>query len=236
MKRKLVPKSKVADPESSLEEKECSDEEVYKVDEIVAVKKSRLKNSGGYVLLIKWDGYEESQNTWEPMESMLSGWNCERKDIYSFFAENNIDVDKCSDFDFIEGKMKREGTKSDKPKSSSKTNSKANHSKNQIQKHYRNGYICDVSHEVKDGNLQPETNADYAKEPNFLYKMKCHICYINFVATNDSGGDNQYKISLDNPCYICSASTACTYYVCGTCYNKKIILGGKPKRNRSPTY
>ena len=73
------------------EDKDDTDEEqTFKVDAIVAVKKSRMKGSGGFLLLIKWNGYEESENTWEPMQDMLNGWNCKRHLIYSFLGRTKL--------------------------------------------------------------------------------------------------------------------------------------------------
>ena len=219
------------------EDKDDTDEEqTFKVDAIVAVKKSRMKGSGGFLLLIKWNGYEESENTWEPMQDMLNGWNCKRHLIYSFFRKNKIDVTKCDDFDFIKGTMKKQAsTKNDNLESSPKTKSKGHHSKNQEChkiSHYRSGFICDASHEVLDGNLKEETVGTNADKPNFLYGMKCKICCTNFVGTKESSLKDQYKVSQNNPCYVCGKNTACTYYVCGKCYKAEIVMGDKPKRKR----
>ena len=88
MKRKRVTnKSKtvptVVNPGKKNEQSE--DEELkYKVESFVKVKRSKKKDSGGFLFLIKWVGYSDSENTWEPM-SLLDDWDIEREQIYKFF-------------------------------------------------------------------------------------------------------------------------------------------------------
>ena len=55
------------------------------------VKRSKKKDSGGFLFLIKWIGYSDSENTWEPM-SLLDDWDIEREQIYKFFEDENIDI------------------------------------------------------------------------------------------------------------------------------------------------
>ena len=50
------------------EEPEC------KVESFVKVKRSKKKDSGGFLFLIKWIGYPDSLNTWEPM-SLIDDWD-----------------------------------------------------------------------------------------------------------------------------------------------------------------
>ena len=64
------------------------------------VKRSKKKDSGGFLFLIKWIGYPDSENTWEPM-SLLDDWDVEREQIYKFFEDENIDVSGCAKFDFV---------------------------------------------------------------------------------------------------------------------------------------
>ena len=96
----------------------------------------------------------------------------------------------------------------------------------------KNDYICDATHDVQ--NLKQETDGKYAKEPYFLYKKNCQICNVVFVDKEDEimEKEEQFRVSTWNPCYICQSNTFCTYYMCGRCYNTKIVSGGKPKRVR----
>ena len=41
--------------------------------------------------MIKWVGYSDSENTWEPM-SLLDDWDIEREQIYKCFEDENIDI------------------------------------------------------------------------------------------------------------------------------------------------
>ena len=78
------------------------------------VKRSKKKDSGGFLFLIKWIGYSDSENMWEPM-SLLDDWDIEREQIYKFFEDENIDISGCPKFDFVnrEFKKKEEGNDSD---------------------------------------------------------------------------------------------------------------------------
>ena len=273
------------------------------------VKRSKKKDSGGFLFLIKWVGYSDSENTWEPM-SLLDDWDIEREQIYKFFEDENIDISGCPKFDFVnrEFKKKEEGNVSDTsglspyerlrsekirrnkaylarlgldnpnniPASSAlqvnpettennsdedeetiyddettensdevETTENAtddDEKKGDDRKKYKqdyarqlankNDYICDATHDVQ--NLKQETDGKYAKEPYFLYKKNCQICNVVFVDKEDEimEKEEQFRVSTWNPCYICQSNTFCTYYLCGRCYNTKIVSGGKPKRLR----
>ena len=69
------------------------------------VKRSKKKDSGGFLFLIKWIGYPDSENTWEPM-SLLDDWDVEREQIYKFFEDENVDISGCAKFDFVKREFK----------------------------------------------------------------------------------------------------------------------------------
>ena len=50
-------------------------------------------------------GYEN--NKWENLDILYRDWGIEDKEAYSFFKENNIDVSKCNDFDFLTKQLKK---------------------------------------------------------------------------------------------------------------------------------
>ena len=83
------------------EEPEC------KVESFVKVKRNKKKDSGGFLFLIKWIGYPDSLNTWEPM-SLIDDWDIEREHIYKFFEDELIDVSGCDAFDFVHGEFKKD--------------------------------------------------------------------------------------------------------------------------------
>ena len=57
---------------------------------------------------MKWQGYEVGKDTsWKPAKIFLQQWDYESSEIYNFFKEENINVSKCDDFDFISSKPKR---------------------------------------------------------------------------------------------------------------------------------
>ena len=97
---------------------------------------------------------------------------------------------------------------------------------------YEHDYVCDGTHGV--GDLKQETDDKYAKEPYFLYKKRCQICDDFFVEKEDKNTkkEEQFRVSTSSPCYVCQINTLCTYCMCGSCYNTKIISGEKPKRVR----
>jgi len=118
MKRKHVTNTSktvptVVNPSKKKEQSE-DEEPNYKVESFVKVKRSKKKDSGGFLFLIKWVGYSDSENTWEPM-SLLDDWDIEREQIYKFFEDESIDILGCPKFDFVnrEFKKKEEGNVSD---------------------------------------------------------------------------------------------------------------------------
>ena len=255
------------------------------------VKRSKKKDSGGFLFLIKWIGYSDSGNTWEPV-SLLDDWDIEREQIYKFFEDENIDITGCAKFDFVKREFKSDGTtqqtcvgdglsdyerlRSEKIKRNNaylaklglssvlQVNQETKYDDETTENSYevettendtdddekkgddrkkckqdyarqfviKNEYICDATHDVE--NLKQETDGKYAKEPYFLYKKNCQICNVVFVDKEDETMEKkeQFRVSTTNPCYICQSNTFCTYYMCGRCYNTKIVSGGKPKRLR----
>ena len=319
MKRKrMTTRSKtvptVVNPSKKNEQSE-DEEPYYKVESIVKVKRSNKKDSGGFLFLIKWIGYPNSENTWEPL-SLLDDWDVEREQIYKFFEDENIDISGCAKFDFVKREFKNNLKKSvgddlsdyerlraekirlnkaylsklglDNPNiipessalpvnpettnnhsdgettytdnttensdsddetmlnsdevkttenATDENENKGDDRKKEKQNYTRQfenkeNYICDATHDVE--NLKQETDGKYAKEPYFLYKKNCQICNVFFVDKEDEAmeKEKQFRVSTTNPCYICQSNPFCTYYMCGRCYNKKIVSGGKPKRVR----
>ena len=319
MKRKRVTKTSktvptVVNPSKKKEQSE-DEEPNYKVESFVKVKRSKKKDSGGFLFLIKWIGYPDSENTWEPM-SLLDDWDVEREQIYKFFEDENIDVSGCAKFDFVKrefnndlkervgdglsdyGRLRAEkmrlnkaylaklgldnynntpassallvNTETTKNNSDGETkhwdettensdsddettlnsdevettenatddNEKKGDDKKKEKQDYarqfaiKKNYICDAMHDVE--NLKQETDGKYAKEPYFLHKKNCQICKVVFVYKEDEAmeKEKQFRVSTTNPCYICQSNTFCTYYMCGRCYNAKIVSGGKSKRVR----
>ena len=53
------------------EDSEDNEESEDAVEAIVDFKQSKRKGSGGYLLYIKWVGYKEKDNIWEPMKDLL---------------------------------------------------------------------------------------------------------------------------------------------------------------------
>ena len=96
----------------------------------------------------------------------------------------------------------------------------------------KHDYVCDGTHEV--GDLKQDTDGKHAKEPHFLHKKRCQICDVVFVEKEDKSmkKEEQFRVSTSSPCYVCQINTLCTYFMCGRCYNTKIISSGKPKRVR----
>ena len=91
-----------------IENERSGDEEPeHKVESFVKVKQSKKKDSGGFLFLIKWIGYPDSLNTWEPM-GLIDDWNIERKRVYKFFEDELIDVSGCDTFDFVHGEFKKD--------------------------------------------------------------------------------------------------------------------------------
>ena len=83
MKRRRGPKTtrkKTIIAEDS-EDNEKEEESEDAVEAIVDFKFSKQKGSGGYLLHVKWVGYTEKDNTWEPMKELLDGWNYGDNDV-----------------------------------------------------------------------------------------------------------------------------------------------------------
>ena len=188
--------------------------------------------------MIKWIGYPNSENTWEPL-SLLDDWDVEREQIYKFFEDENIDISGCAKFDFVKREFKNNLKKSvgddlsdyERLRAEKTRRNKAYLAKLGLDNPKKN-YICDATHDVE--NLKQETDGKYAKEPYFLYKKNCQICKVVFVYKEEEAmeKEKQFRVSTTNPCYICQSNPFCTYYMCGRCYNTKIVSGGKPKRVR----
>ena len=187
-------------PWAEEDKKEQEKEAEGSVEAILDFKKTNQVGAGGYLLRIKWLGYEEKENTWEPMKTLLDGWECE--DLYNFFEQVDIDVSKCSDFDFVTRKKKakkQSNQKNSRKVSVQKDNFNAktktkeitreisnvvnSAKKNQVEDEddfYEDGYICDLSHAPIDGNLKMEDNGSYAAN-SFLKEKCCKVCNKMFV-------------------------------------------------------
>ena len=165
MKRRRGPKTtrkKTIIAEDS-EDNEKEEESEDAVEAIVDFKFSKQKGAGGYLLHVKWVGYTEKDNTWEPMEVLLDGWDCGDNDVYEFFEKENIDVSRCSEFDFKKRTRKPRQVKVAKKSQVQKYNLNAktttaegqknvsnevdSANKNQQKYDYDNsGFICDRTH------------------------------------------------------------------------------------------
>ena len=212
--------------------REEKEEEEDAVEAIKKFRKSRKKAAGGYELNVKWVGYSDKDNTWEPMAQLLDGWDCEGNDIYDFFESNGIDVSACSEFDFVTRKVKGKSSNVDTlAKELQKGNSNAKEStqkqddqneKSEVNEKESEGFICSKGHSAVGGNLKMEDNGSYASKGNFLHQKQCKKCKKEFVEKNEDEEDSKYVISQRTPCYLCE-NQLCTYYICGNCYKKELI-------------
>ena len=117
------------------------------------------------------------------MKELLDGWNYADNDVYDFFKQENIDVSRCSEFDFKkrtrklrQGKFSKKSqvqkdalnaktTTAEDQKDISNEVDSAN--KNQGNRDYDNGgFICDRAH--TPNNLKLEDNAVYTKKIIFF--------------------------------------------------------------------
>ena len=74
--KKTIANKKINEEKQEDEKEETvqSEEEDYKVEAIVSVR----KNKSGYEALIKWEGYKDSDNTWENLDNLRKDWGLER--------------------------------------------------------------------------------------------------------------------------------------------------------------
>lgn len=239
-KSKTHKKTQYVEKNKDNEEKEVEDS----VEAIINYKKTKTKGAGGYLLHIKWLGYSEQENTWEPMKDILDGWDCENKDIYKFFEKEGIDVSGCSDFDFETRKKKT--MDKDKEKSIKKITGKGrvqmdnynakttteegksnistvviSAKQNQVE-----GYICNLSHKPSD--LKMEDDGRNATN-GFLKDQRCNLCNKMFVEKNEENKD-VYVVSQRSPCYTC-CDIYCTYFLCGECYRRELVSSSNSGRS-----
>ena len=244
MKRRRGPKKK--GKKIIAVESEDNEESEDAVEAIVGFKPSKLQGAGGYLLHVKWVGYKENDNTWEPMKVLLDGWDCGDNDVYEFFEKENIDVSRCSEFDFKERTRKPRQVKIAKKSQVQKDNLNAktttaegqkdisnevdSANKNQGKRDYDDGgFICDSAHSPND--LKLEENAAYAKKNNFLYEKRCKKCSKMFVDKHCvEKKDKEYVIGCRTPCYICY-NEYCTYYICGQCHKQDLVNGSTNGRS-----
>ena len=234
-------KSKYVEKNKDNEEEEVEDS----VEAIVNYKVTNKTGAGGYLLHIKWLGYSEQENTWEPMKDILDGWDCENKDIYKFFEKEGIDVSGCSDFDFE--KRKKKTMDKDKEASIKKCTRKGRvqmdnyNAKTTTEEGKRNistvvisakqnqveGYICDLSHKPSDLNMEDDgRNATHS----FLKDQLCNLCNKMFVEKNEEKKKDLYVVSQRSPCYTC-CDMNCTYFLCGECYRRELVSSSNSGRS-----
>ena len=92
MKRRRGPKTTrkktIIAEESEDNEKEEESEDA--VEAIVDFKFSKQKGAGGYLLHVKWVGYTEKDNTWEPMKDILDGQDYADNNLYNFSKKKTL--------------------------------------------------------------------------------------------------------------------------------------------------
>ena len=158
MKRRRGPKT-TREKTIIAEDSEDNEESEDAVDAIVDFKPSNKKGAGGYLLHVKWVGYTEKYNTWEPMKELLDGWDCGDNDVYDFFKQENIDVSGCSEFDFKKRTRKPRQVKIAKKSQVQKDNLNAKTTTAEGQK--------DISNEVDSANKN-QRNYDYDNSGLFV--------------------------------------------------------------------
>lgn len=237
-KSKKKPRSEKKNENTVNEEKNDEEELEDLVDAILGFKKSKNKKKG-YEVLVKWQGYEEGNDTsWEPVKKLLQQWDCEANEIYVFFERENIDVSKCSDFDFISRKPIPEAKDPKEMNTGLKTNEEEkevgfkdtniqcgdirdDQSVSEPDGHQDKEYICALEHSAKSGSLKGEDNPRYADTNYFLHGKKCNKCAIPFEGS-EKLNVKAFRISMRNLVYAC-VDQACNYYMCGDCYTRDLL-------------
>ena len=189
------------------------------VEAIVSVWKHKKL---GYEAHIKWEGWKDSDNTWELLGNLYEDWGVKKTDVYSFFHDHEIDITKCDHFDFTKMQPKIKNISTKKNESNVKKNTEKPNTLG----------LCNKSHKVMDGNLKMESNGSYAKAGYFLFEQKCVKCTVVFVPSGESKLNEQFKVSMSSPCYVCT-SMNCKYYLCDFCYKDEILDDEDSGRRRT---
>ena len=199
-------------------------DEEWEVEKFTDFKKSKRKNAGGYELLVKWVGFPASQNTWEPMNTILDGFKHPDKTIYQVLESLGIKLSKrCENFFDFQNRKEKQVNKL--PVKTTKQD--ATHKPKSFK---QKKFLCESKHNSID--LVREDDRGFAKKGFFLYQAKCSQCDIMFVDGAEKGVAEKYRISRNSPVYVC-CNSACTYYTCGNCYVDKILANEcKTSRNR----
>ena len=98
------------------------------------------------------------------MDGLYEDLGFKEKDAYSFFEKNNIDVSKCSNFDFSRKQLKKQVIQDNTSK---------------VTKYNKLG-SSELSHQVHVGNLKMEVDGSYTTPGYFLFEKNVQSAKLSF--------------------------------------------------------